>query len=308
MADPGRRVTQVIVETDEETERAQRFTQVMVEADHLQDRATRFTQVMLEVDVAPPTGVLTSGVAMPDYEGDARGVPLAGDRAAWDVVEYPERHAKDLKDGTPVHHVPVGQNAGDVLVWDGEYWEVADPEEISIANHDHSGDAGDGGTFDAANLTSGAATDGQVLTADGAGGAAWEDPTGGSLTLEEQDGTPSVADVTTIRVTNGTLTDEGDGVVTLDFGSAATDGSAIHENEAGEIHAITEKSSLADDDEFLIEDSEDDYAKKRVKKSSLGAGGGASKFTDLSDVPQDYTGQGGKVVYVRDDESGLEFL
>lgn len=41
-------------------------------------------------------------------------------------------------------------------------------------NHDHSGDAGDGGTFDAANLTSGSATDGYVLTADGANGAAWE--------------------------------------------------------------------------------------------------------------------------------------
>jgi len=40
--------------------------------------------------------------------------------------------------------------------------------------HAHAGVAGDGGTFDAANLTSGAATDGYVLTADGAGGAAWE--------------------------------------------------------------------------------------------------------------------------------------
>jgi len=49
----------------------------------------------------------------------------------------------------------------------------------SLADHDHSGDAGDGGTFDAANLTSGAATDGQVLTADGLGGAAWEAPVGG---------------------------------------------------------------------------------------------------------------------------------
>lgn len=49
----------------------------------------------------------------------------------------------------------------------------------TLADHDHSGDAGDGGTFDAANLTSGAATDGHVLTADGAGGTAWEAPSGG---------------------------------------------------------------------------------------------------------------------------------
>jgi len=44
----------------------------------------------------------------------------------------------------------------------------------AIADHDHSGNAGDGGTFDAANLTSGASGDGDVLTSDGAGGAAWE--------------------------------------------------------------------------------------------------------------------------------------
>ena len=48
-----------------------------------------------------------------------------------------------------------------------------------LSDHDHSGDAGDGGTFDAANLTSGAATDGYVLTADGSGGAAWEAASGG---------------------------------------------------------------------------------------------------------------------------------
>jgi len=52
--------------------------------------------------------------------------------------------------------------------------EVAAHMAAPLEDHDHSGDEGDGGTFDAANLTSGAAPDGQVLTADGAGGAAWE--------------------------------------------------------------------------------------------------------------------------------------
>jgi hypothetical protein len=74
-----------------------------------------------------------------------------------------------------------------------------------LADHDHSGDAGDGGTFDAANLTSGASNDGQVLTSDGSGGAAWENPgaaagqyrqwlysaSGGDLTiLTDVDGNP----------------------------------------------------------------------------------------------------------------------
>jgi hypothetical protein len=38
-----------------------------------------------------------------------------------------------------------------------------------------------------------------------------------------------------------------------------------------------------------------------------GSGGGATLFTDLTDVPQSYTGQGGKLVRVKADASGLEF-
>ena len=71
---------------------------------------------------------------------------------------------------------------------------VSAPSGGALSNHDHSGDAGDGGTFDAANLTSGAATDGQVLTADGAGGAAWENPAaGGVVDAADVTYTPAVA-------------------------------------------------------------------------------------------------------------------
>ena len=38
-----------------------------------------------------------------------------------------------------------------------------------------------------------------------------------------------------------------------------------------------------------------------------GAGGGASAFVDLTDVPASYSGQGGKLVRVKADASGLEF-
>jgi hypothetical protein len=115
--------------------------------------------------------------------------------------------------------------------------------------------------------------------------------TSSSLSVEEIDGTPSVSDVSTIKVTNGTLTNNGDGTVTIDFGSAATDGSAIHDNESGEINAITEKTSPVDNDVILIEDSEDDYTKKRVKKSSLSAGGDGH----ITILPWSYDsiGQGG---------------
>mgnify|MGYP001287929233 CR=1 FL=1 len=72
---------------------------------------------------------------------------------------------------TGMTHILAPDIIYDVRLWGGE-------TGVAPVDHDHSGDAGDGGTFDAANLTSGAATDGQVLTADGAGGAAWETPSG----------------------------------------------------------------------------------------------------------------------------------
>ncbi len=103
---------------------------------------------------------------------------------------------------------------------------------------------------------------------------------GAALTVEEADGTPSVGSVVKIKVTNGTLTDDGSGVVSLDFGSAATDGSAIHDNEANEISAITEKTTLEDDDLLLIEDSNASYVKKKVKVSNLPSSGGGGE-TDV---------------------------
>ncbi len=71
----------------------------------------------------------------------------------------------------------------------------------AIADHDHSGDAGDGGQFDAQNLLSTGANDGDVLTSDGAGNSAWEVPAGGSGFLDANGvgevpfGTPPAAPV-----------------------------------------------------------------------------------------------------------------
>ncbi len=124
--------------------------------------------------------------------------------------------------------------------------------------------------------------DGDVLVYDETSGD-WLPETssgGGSLTVEEADGTPSVGSVVKIKVTNGTLTDDGSGVVSLDFGSAATDGAAIHDNETNEISAISEKTTPADDDLLLIEDSEASYAKKKVKISNMPAGSGGGE-TDV---------------------------
>jgi hypothetical protein len=50
---------------------------------------------------------------------------------------------------------------------------------------------------------------------------------GGGITVEEQDGTPTVSNVTTIKVTNGTLTDDGSGVVSIDTGGGGGSGEVI---------------------------------------------------------------------------------
>lgn len=44
-----------------------------------------------------------------------------------------------------------------------------------------------------------------------------------SLTVEEEDGTPTVAGVTKIQVSNGTMTDDGAGVVSFDITGGASD-------------------------------------------------------------------------------------
>lgn len=44
---------------------------------------------------------------------------------------------------------------------------------------------------------------------------------GGSVTVQESDGSPAITDVTTIKVTDGTLTDNGSGVVTIATGGGA---------------------------------------------------------------------------------------
>ncbi|HSW62703.1 MAG TPA: hypothetical protein VLH56_05250 [Dissulfurispiraceae bacterium] len=65
----------------------------------------------------------------------------------------------------------VGRTNRDIM--DLRFWQQGGSNDSTLNNHAHAGVAGDGGTFDATNLTSGVATDGHVLTADGVGGATW---------------------------------------------------------------------------------------------------------------------------------------
>ncbi|MBN1261095.1 MAG: hypothetical protein JXB35_10480 [Anaerolineae bacterium] len=72
-------------------------------------------------------------------------------------------------------------------------------------------------------VDAGAPSDGDVLTWDDAAGCwAPEAPgSGGSITVQEADGSPAVSSVTTIKVGNGDLADEGSGVVRIKTASDA---------------------------------------------------------------------------------------
>jgi len=60
-----------------------------------------------------------------------------------------------------------------------------------------------------------------------------------------------------------------DKINSMTEGGAGTDTTAIHDNETGEIHAITEKTTPVSADEIIIEDSASSYNKKRVQIGNL---------------------------------------
>lgn len=80
------------------------------------------------------------------------------------------------------------------------------------------------------------------------GAAVWKLATGGGVTVKEVDGTPSVANVTEIRVTNGTLTDVGSGVVEIATGGGGGAGSG----DEVWIGKVFFESTLASDGTFDI--------------------------------------------------------
>ncbi len=72
-----------------------------------------------------PGGIRIYAVDMPYYKGDQRGRPSDGDRAGWDVVNYPDVHAKDLKDGRPTRHAPLPTGEGDIIYsTSGSTWDT----------------------------------------------------------------------------------------------------------------------------------------------------------------------------------------
>lgn len=112
------------------------------------------------------------GLLLADLTAWVRGSLIVGGVAAWEALGIGVADTVLKSNGTD----PAWGNVGH-----DELTDITDGDHHALI-HDHSA-AGEGGTFDAANLTSGASTDGQVLTSDGAGAAAWEDSTGGDVGL-----------------------------------------------------------------------------------------------------------------------------
>jgi hypothetical protein len=50
--------------------------------------------------------------------------PLWGDRSVVDVLDYPERHTREITEVHYHHHIPQGLNIGDIAMWDGTMWIV----------------------------------------------------------------------------------------------------------------------------------------------------------------------------------------
>jgi len=59
------------------------------------------------------------------------------------------------------------------------------------------------------------------------------------------------------------------GYIDVSSGGGGTDANAVHVNAANEITAITEKTTVDNQDEFIIEDSEDSGNKKSIKRKAV---------------------------------------
>jgi hypothetical protein len=134
--------------------------------------------------------------------------------------------------------LPIG-DANDVLTVESGVPTWKPPTGGSLADHDHTGDAGDGGQLTVAALSSGTATTGQVPKADGSGGVAWGDDatsagggmenpmtTAGDLIVGGASGTPTRlakgTDGKVLKVVDGVLT-WADDATSAGSGDVATD-------------------------------------------------------------------------------------
>lgn len=84
--------------------------------------------------VEPSGKIYTYGVAMPNYTGANRGIPLSGDRSAWDALNYSTLHTNDTDLSSDVIHHTIGSGiyqsaSGSVVEW--HITNTDNPHEIN---------------------------------------------------------------------------------------------------------------------------------------------------------------------------------
>jgi len=259
-------------------------------------------------------------------------VPLRGDRAAHDDIGYPGLHASDLDAGTPVHHLPTA-TADQLPLWDGSKWVAVDKSSV-------------GGGADLYFFLDGALASGQSVAppiiamrsitiasitafveTKGTAGSTVVDVRLGETSIFPTSAKPTVAyddvDGYDERVPDTTQVAKG-AVLQLDIVQAATDAARLTVCIAISSSSTSGSGSMTDADTLdsfhasafaLVDHHHDaDYAaighNHDATYAAIGHthdGGSAGAFTDLTDVPSSYSGQGGKVVKVKSDATGLEF-
>ena len=89
---------------------------------------------------------------------------------------------------------------------------------------------------------------------------------GGEINGITAKGTPTTSDILLIEDAADSNNKK---KITIADLPATSDANAVHVNAANEITAITEKTTVASDDEFIIEDSGDSGNKKSIKRKAV---------------------------------------
>lgn len=233
---------------------------------------------------------------------NSRGTPLEGDRGAFDTVDHADLHALDIQNDALLRHLPEPGDAGSYARSDGTNWQ----RQLGLVLADLIGYVRGaiirGGAMAWEVLTIGVA--GKVLKSNGTD-AAWGDVDHSELTgvgaSDHHDpvtlsaGAAAILDLSTQEIgldnqgANTVLAGPVSGADTApDFRALVsddlpththteaditdldhTDANAIHDNVAGEIHAIADKATPVGADEVVVEDSADSWSKKRVSVTNL---------------------------------------
>jgi hypothetical protein len=113
------------------------------------------------------------------------------------------------------------------------------------------------------------------------------DNVAGEITAVTEKATPVSADVLLIEDSADSNNKKRVQVGNLPGGGAGSDTTAIHDDTAAEISAITEKATPVSADLLLIEDSADSNNKKRVQVGNLPSGGSTVTFISPSQITSD---------------------